>query len=264
MLTQPAVPETAPVCPDHDGEPSTGTCERCGRFFCAKCRTAQAGVCVACSARQVQALPFTRRRAQFASGALVLSAVLALPVAMLNLWLYASLEDGRPSAEDAASYDLMNGLIAIPTLLTMIVTMVLYLRWLRLSVKTSNALGLSNESTGWATFCWFIPFANLIKPFDVVRDLWKGVGGAPENQSMLTAWWATWILGNIINNVSSTLAGSDTATSTTLGVSLLGGLISEGLSVAAAVLCIRVIWDIESQLVARRAEAAATLDHATP
>ncbi|WP_043712156.1 DUF4328 domain-containing protein [Corallococcus macrosporus] len=263
MLTQPAVPETAPVCPDHAGAPSTGTCERCGRFLCEQCRLPHSGVCAACAARQVQALPSTRGRAQLASGALVLGAVLTLPVAMLNLWLFASLDNGRPSPEDAASYDLMNGLIAIPTLLTMLTTMVLYLRWLRLSVRTANALGLSNESTGWATFCWFIPLANLVKPFDVVRELWQGVGGDPRRKAQLTAWWATWILGNILTNISTLLAGADTAGATTLGTSLIIGLLSEGLSVAAAVLCIRVIWDIESLLVARRAEAEATLGAAT-
>ncbi|NOJ79882.1 DUF4328 domain-containing protein [Myxococcus xanthus] len=264
MLTESAVPETAPVCPDHAGEPSTGTCERCGRFICAKCRTAQAGVCAACSARQVQALPLTRARTRWASVALAASAVLAVPVAVLNLWLYLRFDNGSPSIEDAESFDQLNALLALPALLTMLATVVLYLRWLRLSVKTANALGLSNESTGWATFCWFIPFANLFKPLEVVRDLWQGLGGPPERQSMLTAWWATWILSNIISNVGSTFARADAASPTSLSVSLLAGILSEGLSIAAAVLCIRVIRDIESLLVARRTEAEATLNGATP
>ncbi|NVI97719.1 DUF4328 domain-containing protein [Myxococcus sp. AM009] len=258
MMTESAVPETAPVCPEHDGEPSTGTCERCGRFLCAKCRTAQAGVCAPCSARQVQALPFTRARTRWASVALAASAVLAVPVAILNLWLYLSFENGSPSLEDAESFDQLNALLALPSLLTMLATMVLYLRWLRLSVKTANALGLSDESTGWATFCWFIPFANLVKPLEVVRGLWQALGGPPERRSMLTAWWATWILSNIISNVGNTFARADTASASSLSVSLLAGILAESLSIAAAVLCIRVIRDIESLLVARRAEAEAT------
>lgn len=76
---------------------------------------------------------------------------------------------------------------------------------------------------------------------------------------MLTAWWATWILSNIISNVGNTFARADTANPTSLSVSLLAGILSEGLSIAAAVLCIRVIGDIESMLVARRAEAEATM-----
>ncbi|UYI13031.1 MULTISPECIES: DUF4328 domain-containing protein [Myxococcus] len=195
--------------------------------------------------------------------ALAASAVLAIPVAILNLWLYLRFDNGSPSLEDAESFDQLNALLALPSLLTMLATVVLYLRWLRLSVKTANALGLSNESTGWATFCWFIPFANLFKPLEVVRDLWQGLGGPPERQSMLTAWWATWILSNIISNVGNAFARADTANPTSLSVSLLAGILSEGLSIAAAVLCIRVIGDIESLLVARRAEAEATMTGAT-
>ncbi|WP_237080678.1 DUF4328 domain-containing protein [Myxococcus xanthus] len=196
--------------------------------------------------------------------ALVASAVLAVPVAILNLWLYLSFDNGSPSLEDAESFDQLNALLALPALLTMLATVVLYLRWLRLSVKTANALGLSNESTGWATFCWFIPFANLIKPLEVVRGLWQGLGGPPERRSMLTAWWATWILSNIISNVGNTFARADSTSATSLSVSLLAGILSEGLSIAAAVLCIRVIADIESLLVARRAEAEAAMTGATP
>lgn len=259
MLTQPAVPETAPVCADHEGEPSTGTCERCGRFLCARCKPSHAGVCAPCLARQVQALPFTWARTQWASAALLTSAVLSVPVIILNLWLYLRFDNGSPSLEDAEAFDHLNELLAFLALLTMLATVVLYLRWLRLIVKTANALGLSNESTGWATLCWFIPFANLFKPIEVVRGLWQALGGPPEKQSLLTAWWATWIIGNIITNVANTFARGDSASPTSLSVSLLTGVLSEGLSIAAAVLCIRVIRDMEWLLAARRAEAEAAM-----
>jgi hypothetical protein len=36
------------ICPQH-GVPSTGTCERCGTFFCEQCRVER--ICVACSQR---------------------------------------------------------------------------------------------------------------------------------------------------------------------------------------------------------------------
>ncbi|WP_426754182.1 DUF4328 domain-containing protein [Myxococcus sp. Y35] len=260
MLTQPAVPEAAPACPDHAGEPSTGTCERCGRFLCAQCTQPVANVCVPCNARQVLAMPATRGLAQWARGIFYLGAALSGVAALLNLFLFASLnEDGQLDNGTATFFGLVTRVVAGPQLLFTLTAIALYLGWLHRSLKTAIAMGLSKESTAWAMFCWFIPLANLFVPLEVVRGLWRAVGGQPRHASRLTAWWATWLMSIVITNVISVALSGGSPTPTMLSVTALGRFVAEGLMAVAAFLCARVIWDIESMLSARRAQSAESL-----
>lgn len=66
-------------------------------------------------------------------------------------------------------------------------------------------------SPGWAVGWYFIPIANLFKPFGAMRELWSeshlsedSYGGeAPGN---LAPWWGAWIIGSILSNVSLRLS----------------------------------------------------------
>src|SRR3954469_12141115 len=54
---------------------------------------------------------------------------------------------------------------------------------------------------GWAVGWWFIPIANLWKPFQAVRELWKASHGGGwqtiATWSLLGWWWATWLIGSL-------------------------------------------------------------------
>jgi hypothetical protein len=45
-------------------------------------------------------------------------------------------------------------------------------------------------SPGWAIGCWFIPLANFVIPFLVVRDIWRR--SVPDRSLALVWWW--WVL----------------------------------------------------------------------
>ncbi len=255
MLSQPAVPETAPVCPDHAGEPTTGTCERCGRFLCNQCTQPAPSLCVPCHARQLRTLPHTSGRAKWTRGALYTGVAVAAVTGLLHAWLILNLENGStPSLEDAQAYDSLNVTLTLASSVVMITTVISYLRWLHLSVKTAVALGVSAEEPRWAVFAWFIPFYNLVKPYEVVRDLWLNLGGAPAQRALLKGWWAAWLIGNGVSNVSASLFNKIGDGGIAISTALTVGMISEALSVLSSVLCIRVIEDIESMIAARRAD----------
>jgi hypothetical protein len=66
---------------------------------------------------------------------------------------------------------------------------------------------------GWAVGWYFIPFANLFKPFQAMRELWNrsmlqddSFGG--EAPSEVKLWWGLWIVGNIVGNVSTRMVWS--------------------------------------------------------
>jgi|GEM_PF-2012602 len=263
MLPQSTVPETLPVCPDHTDAPSTGTCERCGRFLCEQCPQPVANVCAPCNARQLQAMPPTSGRAKWTRGVMYAGIGVASLTGLLHAWLILNLENGStPSLENAQTFDSLNAQLALASTLVIITTVISYLRWLHLSVKTARALGVSTEEPRWAVFAWFIPFYNLVKPYEVVRDLWLNLGGAPAQRALLKGWWAAWLISNGASNVSASLLAKVGSSQGMLFSALLVGMISEALSVLAAVLCIRVMQDIETMLAGRRADLGAIIARA--
>ncbi len=67
---------------------------------------------------------------------------------------------------------------------------------------------------GWAVGYFFIPFVNLVRPYQVADEIWKGSdpgrvdgsGIAPASPSIVGWWWAAYILSSLANSVVSRLA----------------------------------------------------------
>ncbi len=102
---------------------------------------------------------------------------------------------------------------------------------------------------GWAVGWYFIPFANLFKPFQAMRELWTASHAevdkfGDEAPSEVKLWWGAWISGNIISSVSSRilLMGEGGASSTTVGNAL--GAASTALILVAAVLLTKLIDNV--------------------
>ena len=100
---------------------------------------------------------------------------------------------------------------------------------------------------GWAVGWYFIPFANFFKPFQAMRELWNKSTGRIDRDDQVTPghmgfWWACWVLGNILANISTRMA--DTTNIDTYEASLVISAISGVFTVIAAVLLIKLIREI--------------------
>jgi hypothetical protein len=64
--------------------------------------------------------------------------------------------------------------VSLLQLLIFIATAVAFLMWLHRAYRNLPALGATRLDTtpGWAVGYFFIPFANLVKPFQAVREIW--------------------------------------------------------------------------------------------
>lgn len=82
-------------------------------------------------------------------------------------------------------------------------------RWIHrghANLATADLYGL-RYSPGWAVGWFFIPFANLFKPFGAMRELWNASFRSTESYSSgspanLKLWWACFLIGNILGNIS--------------------------------------------------------------
>ncbi|WEK46634.1 MAG: DUF4328 domain-containing protein [Candidatus Andeanibacterium colombiense] len=141
--------------------------------------------------------------------------------------------------ESAGIVDLASAVINGPTLivafaymgfgLSYLVSVVFVAMWIHRAHANLFAAGLHDleYTPGWSVGWFFIPFANLIKPFQAMRELWNASYGADnsfgsETPSAVGSWWACFIAGNILLNIGSRLEGPETGT----GGAAIGTIVS--------------------------------------
>lgn len=122
--------------------------------------------------------------------------------------------------------------------------------------KNCRALGAENMemSPGWCVGWFFIPIANLFMPYKGVKEIymasdpksdavsWKRVAVS----SLLPAWWAFWIISNIVSQVEFRLAMQDSVE--LVQASTYITLISFPLSIVSTILAIMIIRTLHERL----------------
>ncbi|KPL66980.1 hypothetical protein SZ64_02045 [Erythrobacter sp. SG61-1L] len=161
-------------------------------------------------------------------------AVLALS---LGTVLSDMLEVGRVidfEGLELSSLSLVFGAIDLAYAVAFIISIVLVSLWIYRAHDNLRAAGAPDLefSPGWSVGWFFIPIMNLFKPFQAMKELWNeshgtsNAYGAPSPSTVAT-WWAFWVSGNILGNISfrMTLAGADADGSLALVLSAISGLL---------------------------------------
>ena len=135
--------------------------------------------------------------------------------ALLNLGVIDRLSAGEtvPGPELDAN-QMRLGWLAFASVVVNIACIVLFIRWLHLAYRNVDPIapGYRRFETGWAIGGWFVPFLNLVRPMQVVTDVWHS--GTPARKRP-PAWLALWWLGFWGLWIYNWVADSDTT-----GVSL--------------------------------------------
>ena len=97
-------------------------------------------------------------------------------------------------------------------------------------------------SAGWAVGWYVVPFANLIKPLDgmgqIVEGSFKQAGKTAVDTPGLGLWWGTWIIGQIIGNVSNVTNDEQSV--------LLSGAVSLTCLIVSAFALLRIMTAVEA------------------
>jgi hypothetical protein len=181
-------------------------------------------------------------------------------IATSVLWVFAAvsvLTVGGEALEAAGIADIGTGagplvmalgLIYLAYTVTFVAAVVVVAMWIHRAHANLHDAGVDGlEFTpGWAVGWYFVPFANLLKPFQAMRELWTMSHGetdrfGAEAPSEVKAWWAAWIVGNILSTVSTRIliSGGGGASSITVGNTV--GAAGTAVIVLAAVLLAKVI-----------------------
>jgi hypothetical protein len=115
---------------------------------------------------------------------------------------------------------LLAGLVGLGMLGAMLCGLPLWITWHVRAARNLTLLGERLEYTpGWYAGWWFVPFANLVMPYRCMRELL--VQSRPQDEPkteppLVGLWWASWIGGNILSNVSFRMSAYDEESSALL------------------------------------------------
>lgn len=247
MTSAPEVsPSPQPMCSEHPDRVAVRTCERCGRYVCAGC-VRGGGRCPECIHKGVAAVPSSEDRGRRAALFLRLAGGMAAVSLLINIWTVVA------PGEDAIR-EAFEGIAALVSLVIFVCTPIMFLMWLHRVVRQLNALGVEVGATpGWAVGWWFVPFANLVKPFRIVRGIVAELGGEAQVASLhLSAWWGTLLLARFLDRIEGRMVMRSGLDGPTPMEAYVVGIGSSLCTIVAALLCVRIVLEVQEQLEARR------------
>jgi hypothetical protein len=145
--------------------------------------------------------------------------------------------------EAITANDIREQAVAILYLIAYIISGITFIMWFRRAYFNLHQK-VKQLSFGevWAAGCWFIPFVNLYRPFQIMKELYEETKKyIKENNSSvqislttkyLGLWWALWIINGVIGQILFRLSkNADTVSEliTTTSLDIISGIIGVGL-----------------------------------
>lgn len=161
-----------------------------------------------------------------------------------------STDQSELSFSDLESNDTRQQIIAIFYIGTYILSVIFFIMWFRRAYYNLHQTEAKLQFTeGWAAGAWFVPFLNLVRPYQIMEEIWtetqrqSGSKQYPTVTMLIGIWWGFWILGNGVNRVSSRMA-RDISTVPELQNATLASMIGDTLTLVALVLIVIIIRKI--------------------
>jgi hypothetical protein len=202
-------------------------------------------------------------RATFALVMLGASVMMSLAVIAAELLLYFNL-DSSPQLQDLEEevnvFEVFMGLLGIGEILVHVLTVIALCMWFYRAYKNLKLWKITGlkYSPGWAVGYFFIPFLNLFRPYQIAQEIWKASDTQVSLQAgsqwqgnkgsnVIGAWWASWIIANIIGQISFRMSMAQRSTMADQKAALLADVISELVSILAGAMAALMILRIQSR-----------------
>ena len=208
-------------------------------------------------------------RARIVTILLIVGAVISLltiPSHVLDMYVHPLTEGQEVSDNPGGFLSLaLTAVLGLAMIAVYIATVVVFLMWLYRVSNNVAAFGATTQhSSGWAVGSFFVPIMNLFVPYQAVKDIWQKSEPSGDDSfsysvsapGFFAAWWGFWIASNIAGQAYFRMAMAE-APAEALGIV---GILSEILSIAAALFAIQVVKDIDR----RQDERARNLTQSAP
>jgi hypothetical protein len=122
--------------------------------------------------------------------------------------------DGLSVDEAYAEMPLHLLLAPLPQLLALLSCYVIIAFWIhRMAANTRSLAGAGKMeyTPGWAVGWFFLPIANLWKPYQAMKEVWAlntddGRGAGGMTGLLLPLWWFLWLAWNIVSNAAGRMS----------------------------------------------------------
>jgi Domain of unknown function (DUF4328) len=177
----------------------------------------------------------------------VVVACLALAVDLGEL---VRVQLGQLTPDQLASNDPMQGIVGLLQAGLGLVTGLVFLRWVYRAYKNIQGFGAEGLrfSPGWAVGYYFVPFLSLIRPAQVMSEIWR-VSQDPQNWMrrrgswLVGTWWALFLLYSVATQVSLELA-LDGSTSDQWWLAAIFAILGDLFSVPLSILALHLVTEI--------------------
>ena len=187
---------------------------------------------------------------------------LAVLADIYDYYSYANLPPDVDPNETFLTSDAISGIVGLIQFVLGIITGITFLRWIYRTNK--NLRALSGEqmafTPGWCVGWYFIPLANLFKPYQVMNEIWHV---SHENRAVTLSivgwWWALWLVSNFLGQLAFRFAmRADDAAGYT--ASAMTYVVSDGLDVALTLVALMLVTRIGMAYSKNIVEQGAALD----
>lgn len=175
---------------------------------------------------------------------LFLRVLLGLNIALLIIAVLGGVFDyhtysNLPADADHLEYlftsDIVVMVIGLLQVLMAVTLGITFLSWIYRINKNLHALSWDEMqfTPGWSIGWYFIPIANLFKPYQAMKEIWEVAHrGESSGQPLLGWWWGLWIVSSILANVAIRLTLSDGTEVQDQLNATLAYIVSDGLDIA--------------------------------
>lgn len=164
-------------------------------------------------------------------------------------------------------------LVGILQLVTLAATATFLLTWMYRAYKNLSALGAEGLtlSPGWAAGGFFVPFLNLVRPYQAMSEIWRvsdprfpqehPSGWLQRSTSPLVGfWWGCWLCSGAVGSISfqfmKGLATDPQARVEGLITGTWCQIVSDSFSLASGILLAAIVWTVSRRQEQRRKQRA--------
>lgn len=197
--------------------------------------------------------------------------VLDVVAAISSLFEYQLLQQiqsgaisGSAMTAAADADDARQRIIGLGQIILFVITVVAFGRWIYVLHSNKAPLGATGLrfSPGWSVGWFFIPFANLWKPYQAMKELWL-VSADPlhwqqqRRSALLPWWWTMWLVSNVLGQISFRLGVSASDISTIFAANI-ADILSDSCSAALEIIAIVLVGRIATMQLGHRPSLSAS------
>ncbi len=170
--------------------------------------------------------------------------------------LQTAANGGEISTEAVTSNDNREQAIGIIQIIVFVVSTITFIQWFRRAYFNLHLrVNRLSHSEGWAAGCWFVPFVNLFRPYQIMKELFQAThlflkrNEAHTKEHLSTTslglWWTFWIIDCFVGRFAFKYA-MKAETIEELTTSTIAQLIANGIGILVAIVTINVIQEYSS------------------